>query len=220
MPEMRRIPYSPQAVTPDSDPEMLIEFRDHCSSTFLASLTAHPGLGAFTHYSPDASDRQFAALVKVASLPHSRVLAALSGRLIVAYLTFHLPEADSRWASMPAGQVLELGGIEVTREARGRGLANRLMTQAFASPDFRTTIVYAQALTWCWDLKGTHLSKAQYREMILQLFRAHGFEAFATDESNIRHDRSNLLLVRVGLDVPPGLLREFRATLIQKREEW
>ncbi|HSB82703.1 MAG TPA: GNAT family N-acetyltransferase [Candidatus Methylomirabilis sp.] len=209
-----------EAVTPDPPSGALIEFRDHCSPAFLASLTADAGLGAFTHYAPAAADRQFAALVKVASLPHSRVLVAVCGQSILAYLTFHLPETESRWAAFPTGQVLELGGIEVTRAARGRGLAHRLMTQAFASPDFRTRIVYAQALTWCWDLKGTQMTKAEYRQVILQLFSAYGFETYATDEANIRHDRSNLLLVRVGSDVPGALLREFRATLIQKREEW
>lgn len=212
--------HSSQEVAPDSAPERLIEFRDHCSPALLTGLTADPGLGAFTHYAPEAADRQLVALVKVASLPRSRVLVAVTGQFILAYLTFHLPEADSRWAALPAGQVLELGGIEVSRGRRGRGLANRLMAQAFASPDFRAKIVYAQALTWCWDLKGTQLAKADYRQMMLRLFRAYGFESVATDESNIRHDRSNLLLVRVGPDVPAVLLREFRATLIQQREEW
>jgi acetoin utilization protein AcuA len=217
---MADTPHSSQVVVSDSAPERLIEFRDHCSPTFLIGLTADPGLGAFTHYAPEAADRQLVALVKVASLPHSRVLAAISGKFILAYLTFHLPEADSRWAALPAGQVLELGGIEVSRGGRGRGLANRLMTQAFSVPEFHTKIVYAQALTWCWDLKGTQMAKAEYRQMILRLFRAYGFEPCATDESNIRHDRSNLLLVRVGPDVPAVFVREFRATLIQRREEW
>jgi acetoin utilization protein AcuA len=217
---MAQIPSSPQAIAPDVAMEALIEFRDHCSPMFLAGLTADPDLGAFAHYAPEAAGRQLVALIKVASLLHSRVLVAISGKSILAYLTFHLPEADCRWAALPAGEVLELGGIEVARGGRGRGLANRLMTQAFASSDFRTKIIYAQALTWCWDLKGTRMSKADYRQMILRLFRAYGFEPYATDESNIRHDRSNLLLVRVGPDVPEALLREFRATLIQKREEW
>ncbi|HSB77638.1 MAG TPA: GNAT family N-acetyltransferase [Candidatus Methylomirabilis sp.] len=213
-------PHSWPAITPGSPLEPLIEFRDHCSPAFLTGLTADPGLGAFAHYAPEAADRQLVALAKVASLPHSRVLVAVSGKSILAYLTFHLPEADCRWAALPAGLVLELGGIEVARSGRGRGLANRLMTQAFASTDFRARIVYAQALTWCWDLKGSQMSKTDYRQMILQLFRAYGFESYATDESNIRHDRSNLLLVRVGPDVPAALLQEFLATLIQKREEW
>jgi acetoin utilization protein AcuA len=217
---MGGIPLSWQTVTPDSIPETLIEFRDHCSPAFLTGLTADPGLGAFAHYAPEAADRQLIALVKVASLPHSRVLVAVSGRSILAYLTFHLPEADCRWADLPAGQVLELGGIEVARGGRGRGLANRLMTQAFASTELRPRIVYAQALTWCWDIKGSQMSKTDYRQMILSLFRAYGFEPYATDESNIRHDRSNLLLVRIGPDVPAALLQEFHATLMQNREEW
>ncbi|HYL80254.1 MAG TPA: GNAT family N-acetyltransferase, partial [Candidatus Acidoferrum sp.] len=125
---MADTPHSTQLIAPDSAPERLIEFRDHCSPVFLTGLSPDPGLGAFTHYAPEAADRQFIALVKVASLPHSRVLVAISGESILAYLTFHLPEADSRWSRLPAGQVLELGGIEVSRGGRGHGLANRLMT--------------------------------------------------------------------------------------------
>jgi acetoin utilization protein AcuA len=183
-------------------------------------LVPDPGIGAFSRYSPQAAGRQLGALVKVAALPHSRVLVAHSGQRLVAYLTFHSPEADSRWASLPSGQVLELGGIEVARDFRGRGLARHLMDRAFAPPDFDVTIVYAQALTWCWDLEGSGLSLADYRAMMLQLFGAYGFAPYATDEPNIRYDRANLLLVRVGTAVPLTLRQQFQATLIQKSGDW
>lgn len=197
-----------------------MEFRDRCTREFLADLVADPGLGAFGHYSPQAADRQLGALVKVAGLPLSRVLVAHSGHRVVAYLTFHPPEADSRWGRLPAGQILELGGIEVARGLRGLGLARRLMGQAFSPPDFDAIIVYAQALTWCWDLEGSRMRKADYRQMMLRLFGTYVFASYATDEPNIRYDRGNILLVRVGPRVPDPLLREFCATLIEKAEEW
>ena len=200
-------------------PQGPVEFRDHCPPEFLRELLPDPGIGAFSRYAPQAAARQLAALVKVAALPRSRVLVAHCGGRLVAYLTFHPPEADSRWASLPPGQILELGGIEVARGMRGLGLASQLMRRAFSSPDFDATIVYAEALTWCWDLEGSILGMAGYRHMMLRLFGAHGFEPSITDEPNIRYDRGNLLLVRIGPKTPPALVAQFQATLIQKDDE-
>lgn len=113
-------------------PQAPVEFRDHCTPEFLRELVPDPGIGAFSRYSPLAADRQLAALGKVAGLPWSRVLVAHRGGRLVAYLTFHPPEADSRWASLSHGQIFELGGIEVARGLRGLGLASQLMNQAFS----------------------------------------------------------------------------------------
>src|SRR3990172_2201665 len=200
-------------------PQGPVEFRDHCPPELLRELLPDPGIGAFSRYAPQAAARQLAALVKVAALPRSRVLVAHCGGRLVAYLTFHPPEADSRWASLPPGQILELGGIEVARGMRGLGLASQLMRRAFYSPDFDATIVYAEALTWCWDLEGSILGMAGYRHMMLRLFGAHGFEPSITDEPNIRYDRGNLLLVRLGPMAPAALVAQFQATLIQKDDE-
>ncbi len=206
---------------PEASPEVAetVQCQDHCTAEFLAGLLVDSRIGAFSRYSPQAAGRQLAALQKVAGLPHSRVLVAHSGRRLVAYLTFHPPEADSRWASLPLGEILELGGIEVARGMRGLGLARRLMDLAFSPSEFDGVIVYAQALTWCWDLEGTGMSMGEYRQMMLRLFGAYGFEAYATDEPNIRYDRSNLLLVRMGSMAPPDLVRRLRSILIQKGEE-
>ena len=201
---------------PSSDAPL--EIRDRCAPDFLAGLVADQGIGAFSRYSPQAAERQLAALAKVAALPWGRVLVAHQGPLLMAYLTFHPPEADSRWGSLPSGQVFELGGIEVTRALRGRGLARQLMHRAFSPPDFDGVIVYAQALTWCWDLPGSGLSMADYRQMMLRLFEGSGFKPYVTDEPNIRYDRANLLLVRIGPKTSATLKEQFQTTLVEKGE--
>lgn len=198
-------------------PDPPVEIRDRCTPDFLAGLVAEPGIGAFSRYSPQAADRQLAALVKVSALKGSRVLVAHRGRSVVAYLTFHPPEVDSRWASLPHGQILELGGIEVARSMRGRGLARTLMDQAFSPPDFDAAVIYAQALTWCWDLQGSGLCMEDYRQMMLRLFGAYGFEPYITDEPNIRCDRANLFLARLGPQIPPLLVSQFLASLVESR---
>ncbi len=192
-----------------------VEYKDRCTPEVLAELVPAPGIGAFSRYSPQAADRQHTALITVAGLTYGRVLVAHHGGQVVAYLTFHPPEGECRWASLPHGKILELGGIEVARGYRGIGIARRLMDQAFAPPDFDGIIVYAQALTWCWDLEGTGMSMADYRQMMLRLFAVYGFNPYTTDEPNIRYDHSSLLLGRIGPKTPPALVEAFQALLIE-----
>ena len=196
-----------------------VEVKDRCTPETLAELAPAPGIGAFSRYSPQAADRQHAALITVASLAYGRVLVAHRGRHLVAYLTFHPPEGECRWASLPRGKILELGGIEVARGFRSMGLARRLMDQAFAPPEFDDVIVYAQALTWCWDLEGSGMSLADYRQMMLRLFGVYGFESYLTDEPNIRYDHTSFLLARMGPKTPPALVKEFQALLIEGGKE-
>jgi hypothetical protein len=90
------------------------------------------------------------------------------------------------------------------------------MDLAFSTADFDALIVYAQALTWCWDLEGSGLTREAYREMMLRLFGAYGFTSYTTDEPNIRYDRASVLLARIGPKVPMALLQQFQAMLIQR----
>jgi acetoin utilization protein AcuA len=196
-----------------------VECKDRCRPEFLATLAPAPGIGAFSRYSPPAASRQHAALLKVAGLASGRVLVAHVGHQFVAYLTFHPPEDHSRWVSLPQGKILELGGIEVARGFRGMGLARRLMDQAFAPPDFDEIIVYAEALTWCWDLEGSGMGMAEYRQMMLRLFGAYGFKPCVTDEPNILYDRTSVLLARLGPKSPSALVGEFQGLLTERHEE-
>jgi len=199
--------------------KVTVEYIDRCTPAVLVEMVPAPGVGAFSRYSPQAAARQHAALITVAGLAYGRVLVAHQGRQLVAYLTFHPPEGECRWASLPCGRILELGGIEVARGYRGIGLARRLMDLAFAPPDFDDIIVYAQALTWCWDLEGTGMSVADYRQMMLRLFGSYGFKSYATDEPNIRYDQSSFLLARMGPKTPPSLIEAFRALLLGQEKE-
>jgi len=190
------------------------EVRDRCTPEFVAGLAIDPGLGAFSRYAPEAGRRQLTALVRVASLAEARVLVAHLGRRLVGFLTFHPPPEESRWAALPRGRVLELGGIEVARGFRGRGVARRLMDTAFGSGDCDAAIVYAQGLTWCWDMAGSRMGPSEYRAMILRLFGVYGFERCVTDEPDVTFDRTSVLLVRIGLQVPAPLAQAFRARLM------
>lgn len=175
----------------------------------LASHPLEDGIGAFSHYSRYAAEIQGNALARVAGLPEGRVLAAVHGGRIVGFLTFHPADRELRWGHEDFPELLELGGIETSRNYRGLGIAPALMALAFSGGDYDARIVYATGYTWCWDLAATGLSKAAYREKILGLFRRFGFDEHVTDEPNIRFDWCNVLMVRIGPRVSLAAHRRF-----------
>ena len=189
---------------------------DRAGADFLAAHPLDPGLGAFGHYGRHAAEMQRHALRRVARLPGGRVLLAVHEGRSVAFLTFHPPDREGRWGREPIPELLELGGIEVSRDYRRLGIARALMALAFGSGDFEDRIVYATGYTWCWDLEGSGLSKAAYRERIVGLFKRFGFDEHVTDEPNIRFDWCNVLMVRVGPGVSLAAHRRYLGTLFER----
>jgi acetoin utilization protein AcuA len=186
-----------------------IALVERASPALVESLPLDPGLGAFSHYSRHAGEIQAKALARVAGLSEGRVLAAVHEGRLVAFLTFHTADRDLCWGHDPFPELLELGGVEVSRGYRGLGLAQALMALAFADGAYDRHIVYATGYTWCWDLDGTALGKAAYRQQIVALFKRFGFEEHVTDEPNIRFDWCNVLMVRIGAQVPLSVHRRF-----------
>ncbi len=193
-----------------------ITLVDRAGADFLAAHPLDPGLGAFSHYSRYAAEVQGHALRLVAGLPEGRVVVAMHEGRIVGFLTFHPADKELRWGREPFPELLELGGIEVTRDYRRLGIAQALMALAFGGGDFEDRIVYATGYTWCWDLEGSGLSKAAYRERIVVLFKRFGFDEHVTDEPNIRFDWCNVLMVRVGPRVSLAAHRRFLGTLFER----
>lgn len=193
-----------------------ITLMDRASVDFLAARPLDPGLGVFSHYSRHAAEVQGNALRRVAGLSAGRVLAAVHDGRIVGFLIFHPADKELRWGRDPFPELLELGGIEVSRDYRRLGIAQALMALAFGSGDFEDRIVYAAGYTWCWDLEGSGLSKAAYRERIVALFKRFGFDEHGTDEPNIRFDWCNVLMVRVGRRVSLAAHRRFLGSLFER----
>ncbi len=182
----------------------------------LARLPLDAGLGAFSHYSRYATEIQAKALGRVAGLPEGRVLAAVHGGCLVGFLTFHPPDRELRWGHEAFPELLELGGIETSRNYRGLGIAPALMALAFEGGEYDDRIVYATGYTWCWDLMATGLSKTAYRERILSLFKRFGFDEHVTDEPNVRFDWCNVLMVRIGPGVSLAAHRRFLGLLLER----
>jgi GNAT superfamily N-acetyltransferase len=154
-------------------------------------------------------------LRRVLGAPQGRVLAALAGDTLVGYVALFQPGAEERWGQGRIPGLLELGALEVDRVWRRRGLARVLLQATFAGGALDGAIVIAPQFATDWDLEGSGLGWSEYRQVILRLFRRHGFADFVTDESLVAADPRNCLLVRVGEAAAPGLYQAFRALLTE-----
>lgn len=176
----------------------------------LASLDVGEGLGAYCRYRAGATRTM---LRRVLRAPEGRVAAAVLDRRLVGYLALFRPGPEERWGRGEVPGLLELGALEVDRAWRRRGLARDLLQTTFEAGPIDTAIVVAPQDASDWDLEASGLSPREYQQLILRLFRRHGFAEFVTDDPLMAADPRNVLLVRVGAGAPPDLYQAFRALL-------
>lgn len=170
----------------------------------IEQSTVATGMGVLYHYHPDSTQRLAEGFPRFAQTTDGRlVLARAMNHLIVGYALIARPDPRERWGDPSVPEVWELGMIEVARGWRGRGIGRQLLRACFADGRYDDRIVLATAYSWHWDLQGTHLSKAEYRAVLLRLFGSEGFHQFATNEANVQEDPANRLLVRIGPRVTP-----------------
>jgi acetoin utilization protein AcuA len=172
---------------------VLIE--NYCAAEKLWQLTVDEGIRMFSRHNPE---RQRQALIKVAGLPEGNIVAGVTDSTLVSYIGIHHPSAGERWGKPAYHWLFELGAIEVSREYRELGLAELMLRVAFDDPFYDDKIMITTAFTWHWDLEGTGMDKAQYREMFVHLAGKFGFIEMGTDEPNVTMDYANLFLVRLG----------------------
>jgi GNAT superfamily N-acetyltransferase len=176
----------------------------------LEGLRVGDGLGAYCRYRPGGT---LAILRRVLGAPGGRLAVALAGDTLVAHLGLFQPDPEERWGRRPQAGLLELGTLEVDRSWRRRGVARSLLAALCTDPRLEAAILLAPQFAADWDLGGTGLTAAAYRQLVLRLFRRRGFAEFVTDEPLITADPMNCLLVRVGREAPAALYDAFRAAL-------
>ena len=200
------------AVLPHSAPGGPLRFCLLASPGDVEGLRLGDGLGAYCRYRPGGT---LAILRRVLGAPGGRVAAALAGESLVGHLGLFQPDPEERWGRDPQAGLLELGTLEVDRAWRRRGVARSLLAAVCADPALESAILLAPQFAADWDLTGTGLAPGAYRQLVLRLFRQHGFADFVTDEPLLAADPKNCLLVRVGREAPPALYDGFRALLTQ-----
>ena len=209
------MPVSPQSAEslPRLDPpEGDVILRPLTATDHLDGLVLGEGLGGYCRY---RAGQTRMILQRVLAAPEGRLLAALAEDTLIGYLAIFRPAAEERWGQSVGPGLLELGALEVDRAWRRRGLARALLRAAFSGAELDKAIVIAPQYATDWDLEGSGLTWREYRQLILRLFRRHGFAEFVTDEPLVAADPRNCLLVRVGPAAAPALYQAFRSLLTE-----
>jgi acetoin utilization deacetylase AcuC-like enzyme len=182
-----------------------ILLRDWCPPSLVERLHPDPGLNAFARL----AEREQALLKRIATDP--------GGELVVA----HTPEgqligqvsicgADDWWEGIP--DLYEVA-IEVSSNWRHIGLSKLLLKFALEPDYFEDVILFALGFAWHWDVEGLGMSSMSYGQMIRRLFESVGFEKMAANEPNLHLDPANVFLARIGGNVSPGTIAQFRSRL-------
>lgn len=194
-----------------------VDIVDRISAGRLASLKVSDGFAAVVRTEdvvPVLSDVVAAG---------GYVTAALLADTLVGYVTVLAIEPirwegrvyRRRWEALESGR--ELGSIEVSRMWRGRQIAERLVRAAFSSGAHDAHIVISQELSWHWDYEALHLSKREYRGMLVRLLSNAGFKEFHTDDPNVATDYSNIFMARIGPRVSGADHELFRSLLVTRQ---
>lgn len=175
--------------------------RDFCPPSLIERLQPESGLRAFARL----PEREHQLLLGIARRPDCALTVAHTpAGEIVGEVT--LAPGDSWWEGLD--NVYEVA-IEVSSNWRGHGLARRLLAFALELDALEDMILFAEGLSWHWDIEGLNLSVYRYRELIAHLFATQGFTEQPTTEPNINLEPANILLVRVGKRVDPRASTQF-----------
>lgn len=175
--------------------------RSRCPESLVRRLHVAEGLQAFSR----DPEREATLLRRIAARPESNlVIAHTPEGEIVAELT--MAPAEGRWLDLDG---IYEAAIQVAPAWRGSGMAEELLRFAFAQPYVEDLIVIAVGMSWHWDLAGSGLTAWQYRELLVRLFGTAGFEVYPTDDPEVAGSEANVLLARIGRNVPHALYDAF-----------
>lgn len=180
----------------------------NCPSGFFAGLLLDSGLGRFAHYS--SIIQKLEVFEKLSCTRDGRVAVAVSEpRTVIAYAACWYPDGTERWSKL-GDLMYEMGAIEVSRNFRHMGIAQNIIDLIMEDEFFEEKIAYMNGFCWHWDLDGSGLTMARYRNMMLQLLGKHGFKDYYTNEPNIALREENLFMARMGSRVSPEDLKRFK----------
>ncbi|MFH1115938.1 MAG: N-acetyltransferase [Pseudomonadota bacterium] len=198
-------------------PNAAVAIHLNCPPGFFAGLSLDSGLGRFSHYS--SIIQKLEVFEKISSGEGGRVvLGVVEPRTVVAYTTCWYPEKSERWSKL-GNLMYELGAIEVSRNFRHMGIAGNIVDLIMQEDFFEDKIAYINGFSWHWDLDGSGLTIVQYRNMMMQLLKKHGFKEYYTNEPNIALREENLFMARVGGRVSPEdqkLFRDLRFGIVKR----
>jgi acetoin utilization protein AcuA len=185
-----------------------LSIRNHFPLGFFTDLKLDSGIGNFAHYS--SIIRKPETFEEVVRGKDGRLaLAVVDDRIVVGYATCWYPVAGERWSRL--GELMyEMGAIEVSRNFRKLGIARRMMKAILSEDFFEDKITYMNGYSWHWDLDGSGLTVARYRQMLMRLLDGYGFRVHYTNELNVALRDENVFMARIGSRVLPEGEKAFR----------
>lgn len=196
-------------------PRGRVRVRTRAEPSFIASLRLDEGMGIFAapHY---PSSREKKALERIASREDSNIILAYTDDgVIVGFVVIAPPSQAERWGELAGQGLVEAMAIEVSRNWRGMGIADKMMECGLRDPAIEDKIVICTGYTWHWDLEASGLDREEYRRMLLRYLEKAGFMYYETDEPNVCLDAANFLTARIGKRVDDELYRRFEALLFR-----
>ncbi len=206
-----------QAVIDTSEGKVYV--RSYCEPGLIETLEIDSGIGIFAQYRSIIRGRD--TLVHLARRPDGNVvLAYTEDRKIIGYIVITNPDPQDRWGKGDSAGIVEFGALEVSRKWRRYGIARALMDVAFNDESLEDKIVISMEYSWHWDLEGSGLTKVQYRDRLLKLLKAYGFQQFPTNDPNILLDPANMFTARVGKNVSNAVYLKFQTRLFGTQVSW
>ena len=186
-----------------------VRIRTFCSPEEIGKCTFDRQFTFHDHYKSFYTSRKL--LEKSAGQPDTNVVLSLvEPNHIIGYGVMAYPDAGERWADLGPGIMMEVTAIEVCRSWRSHKIAPAILKMMVVHPQIEEKLLYMVGYSWTWDLSGTRKSAQQYRQMLINLFKPHGFQQYQTNEPNICLKPENLFMCRVGNKINQVILDRFK----------
>ena len=186
-----------------------VKIRSFCSPAEIRKCTFDPQLASHPQFKSLYTSREL--LEKAAEQPGANVVLVLGERNhIIGYGVLAYPDPGERWADLGPEIMMEVAAIEVCRSWRSHKLASSILKMMVVHPQAEEKILYMVGYSWTWDLNGTGKTAQQYRQMLINLFKPHGFKEFRTNEPNLCLKPENLFMCRVGNNIGQVILDRFK----------
>jgi acetoin utilization protein AcuA len=137
-------------------------------------------------------------------------LALLDNKTIVGFAALDYPDTNERWSRLGEKIMMEVKAVEMSRDLRNNGIARQLLSALLLNPALEQKILYLSAYSWTWDLDYSGLSVPSYRQMLIELYTNFGFFEYPTNEPNVCLKPENIFMARVGKDILPETLKNFK----------
>ncbi len=186
----------------------IVEIHANRPHGTFTELVLDDGLGKFSHYT--SIIQRLDVFDSVTEKPGGKVtLAIVEPNIVIGYNVCWYPGPDERWSAL--GELMyEMAAVEVSRNFRSIGLSAKLLEVTLDEDFFEDKIAYMNGFSWHWDLEGSGLTGAQYRQLMMALYSRFGFREVYTNEPNIALRDENIMMIRVGTRVSAEDQKRFR----------